>query len=858
MKRPSNWRNSLCLATATTLAACSGAARVRAKVAPDEATTGSRELCFGGAPQVMASEVGMTYRLAEGRALWTEYQDLASLDLATAKKTWTRFGRPMVMKGVLGSEVFGVEDNHETTTGNTLFAVDFHTGKERTLLEGTLGEEHLVWSPYVVDGADLYLIRGPYGHRPMPGEKISKFVRLRSGQGEPEFLGYEPQGVYTQFRIADGFVYWNRPVGPDAFELSRRAIALDSPVQRLAATREQYIDLAVANGRVYYLDDGVLSSVAADGSSGPIQWTDRTGTRAKHLLVDRACAYFSNDRGIQRIRIDGKAPAVPERIVDDGQFSNSELFLEGEILHWRSPDGKIVRLARNSRALPVEPPLVAKPAVLESLPPDAAGKDSRLVVGDGWGCARVFGWQQPHWQCWSAPATTASAHVAARTVPWLSASELRNGPDKLCFLSKSADLCWMWPELATVTPANAPQDKDQIQSSKEGQLLIGGTFACTIQYVGSERMLDCSGDNAYGQRAERDQPIMLEPWRGVAGTWHGCVSYDDIYCWGRGDAGQLGFQPEDTCAVAGSDVPCSKDVHKTGLKLGNAEMVAGDMFTCAKVGYPSKFYCWGGSRDGWFGGQDCPAALREAWPTTNGVVPAPHAKCSRMPVAVPELDGLTGEIAVGPRGACVVVDGHLRCLGAIPTPSIEVGRVRVSPGVRASACGIADSRVLCWGEDYSPTDKPGQPLAIEFSATPPMSAVVDFPPPDGKAWPKERRIHRGCSAPRPIPKCAPELKGSSWASIRPRAPSLRDQAVVVQDRLLVGPGGKSARAVVVGEGDRPLHFWGLGNTPSCGGDESRLCCNTPAFGQTVVVKGVLTGSNENGWGLQNPELCELP
>src|SRR6266542_3916052 len=48
--------------------------------------------------------------------------------------------------------------------------------------------------------------------------------------------------------------------------------------------------------------------------------------------------------------------------------------------------------------------------------------------------------------------------------------------------------------------------------------------------------------------------------------------------------------------------------------------------------------------------------------------------------------------------------------------------------------------------------------------------------------------------------------------------------------------------------------------PQCGGDESRLCCPLPAFGQQVVATGTLVRDSESlpsekRWSLQKFELC---
>jgi hypothetical protein len=64
--------------------------------------------------------------------------------------------------------------------------------------------------------------------------------------------------------------------------------------------------------------------------------------------------------------------------------------------------------------------------------------------------------------------------------------------------------------------------------------------------------------------------------------------------------------------------------------------------------------------------------------------------------------------------------------------------------------------------------------------------------------------------------------------------------------------------MLLGEGDASLRLWGDRPRFGCGGDASRLCCKTPAFGQTVIATGVLAGSKGNGWILRSAEVCEVP
>ena len=395
------------------------------------------------------------------------------------------------------------------------------------------------------------------------------------------------------------------------------------------------------------------------------------------------------------------------------------------------------------------------------LPPDVATSESIVAVGDGWGCAKVFPANHPdvtelgNWQCWrSEKWKDGRAH--AHPVPWLSSRAptwvpsiglnhhvLPIGPERLCFLDGARHRCWAWPDFTCKRPTDFPET--QALSSRAGLLLVGGTFTCTLQPVGSERMLICSGDDSFGQLAKRGQHAALERWATALGTWHGCTSAKETYCWGRGDGGQLGFEPDETCQVGKRRIPCSRSIRKTPFPA-SGDLYAGDMFTCTGG---SELACWGASRDGWFGHAPCSSELRQSWPVGTGFVPAPRATCSATPVTVPGFEATYQHVSVGPRGACAVVgarmdcvgglpgvtggrldlmmgcgDGNKRfipgkvhCVGAIPTPSVEVSRVAVSRGVQANACGVAGEQIVCWGEGYSPAEKPNQAVPIAFAAS---------------------------------------------------------------------------------------------------------------------------------------------
>jgi hypothetical protein len=151
----------------------------------------------------------------------------------------------------------------------------------------------------------------------------------------------------------------------------------------------------------------------------------------------------------------------------------------------------------------------------------------------------------------------------------------------------------------------------------------------------------------------------------------------------------------------------------------------------------------------------------------------------------------------------------------------------------------------------------------------PQAAVLDFPTPKGKTWPDSYQIHRACEKPaRVIPSCPAGTSGEAWSTLVARAPTLLGQAIAIRDPLVVGswascypfdhPGwricyrGIAGGSLVLGQADPPLSILVSGH---CSGDESRLCCNLPAFGQTVVAKGVLRRTNE--WYLDHPTICEV-
>jgi hypothetical protein len=304
-------------------------------------------------------------------------------------------------------------------------------------------------------------------------------------------------------------------------------------------------------------------------------------------------------------------------------------------------------------------------------------------------------------------------------------------------------------------------------------------------------------------------------------------------------------------------------------------MQTGDLFTCVGT---DRIRCWGASRDGFFGtAADCPPNLRRAWPTLDGTVAAPNAACAKAPTEIPGFEDKALRAALvffaSPRGFCAVQNGKVRCLGAIPTPKLagEVQQVQVHPGDQPAACAITgkrpDAELFCWGAGYSPAGDLAAPVRIAFEQiTLPGKPVFDAPPPSAAGWPPVCDVHYACEfQPKPLPACAPDTAAVSWTDLAARVSDQRGKTVQVRGPLVVGPVDRDASGRTMGDyrpcgnAGRAIAIGGtqvklpLGNM-LCHGDDSRLCCSAPAYGQPVIATGRLEES-EGKWRLAEPRLC---
>jgi hypothetical protein len=141
-------------------------------------------------------------------------------------------------------------------------------------------------------------------------------------------------------------------------------------------------------------------------------------------------------------------------------------------------------------------------------------------------------------------------------------------------------------------------------------------------------------------------------------------------------------------------------------------------------------------------------------------------------------------------------------------------------------------------------------------------------------WAPNCLVHTGCAvAPIPLHRCPADQPDEEWSEVLPSAASHAGKELSVRGRL--GVGQMASTAVGCGRGalhgccnyptgpvvlagpKKPLILEGL----NCTGDESQICCNAPAYGQSVVATGTLeknideVSSSRSPWRLSNPKLC---
>jgi alpha-tubulin suppressor-like RCC1 family protein len=262
------------------------------------------------------------------------------------------------------------------------------------------------------------------------------------------------------------------------------------------------------------------------------------------------------------------------------------------------------------------------------------------------------------------------------------------------------------------------------------EIAAGNQHTCAIRKVSGVGSVWCWGDNSYGQLGVSSiselapsttvpQQVSLpsgEVLQIAVGGYHSCALIrpnpsngtqppDEIWCWGRGEYGQLGN---------GGSVSSSIPVSVSPVAGVNtiAKIVAGSLHTCALYLDPvfseNRAYCWGGNSYGQLG---------------NGTL-----SNRSIPDAVnfAGIPGLITEIFTGPSHACAIRGGALVCWGRNDSYQMLMGSaslyplpqvvVTVSSGISilsggagvGHTCSLAQSSMSslnrslqCWGQNSS-------------------------------------------------------------------------------------------------------------------------------------------------------------
>lgn len=225
----------------------------------------------------------------------------------------------------------------------------------------------------------------------------------------------------------------------------------------------------------------------------------------------------------------------------------------------------------------------------------------------------------------------------------------------------------------------------------------------------------------------------------VAGPDHACglTSADEVFCWGRNDAGQLGASSRSRCPVGAGRAACSPRAIRAAPPLRFRIVSAGGAHTCG-VTTDGFLFCWGSNAAGQLGvgffgggGTEPLAILRAVSDVAAGglhtcaVALGTEVLCwgangdgqlgdrTFFPRTAPTVTTIRGatSVAAGARHACVLAPAH--CWGRGEEGQIGDGQRRTVPfpvrvvtdrsfasvdGGAFHTCGVAaDGEALCWG-----------------------------------------------------------------------------------------------------------------------------------------------------------------
>ena len=440
---------------------------------------------------------------------------------------------------------------------------------------------------------------------------------------------------------------------------------------------------------------------------------------------------------------------------------------------------------------------------------------SRFVLGDGWGCAMVMYQRGSHWYCFrGGPKST--------RVPWMEGH--------LGFFIDSDHLCEVDDSRLTALElfgGASPRRFWQPPSTfdKASDLLLSSLGATTFEDSG-ERHIDWQGVQEARQRPTTHLARTVDEFTCKVG-----MDGVGVFCAGTNSEGLFGTRSECIPARRARSRPLSK-VRKA--------QAAAERRTCSK-------------------------AFVEVKGTGGVSIDGLRRETNRERLAAFDFD-------FGPRGLCIVSRGVVRCVGAIPSPSlhIRVSDVQVSPGHDARACALGeDGRLYCWGEVYALAKAANQPIIVDIALPPDNSDNAAF---DASGeWGYNCSIHHPCYAKRQLPPCPQTARAAEvpqWSQLLPNAGKLVGSRVSVRGALGVGP---SVRTLAKCAGpdssccNRRKPRLSVDQVVSllnfaCEGDESRVCCDI-ATNTSVIATGLLKradhgiGTETNEWVLDSAEIC---
>jgi len=343
------------------------------------------------------------------------------------------------------------------------------------------------------------------------------------------------------------------------------------------------------------------------------------------------------------------------------------------------------------------------------------GPASEIVAAGHHTCARTTGggvW------CWGAnqagqlgEGTTGNFGVPVPVTAIEDAAGLTVGDTFSCALRRAGTV-WCWGDNRLGQLGNdAPIERLRPTKVGDGEpadsladaisVSAGGAHTCALRQTQPPRAA-CWGDNQAGQlgdgtRLDRSSPVSLkiglDAAQIVTGGLHTCLlgtaGSEGVWCWGRGNAGQLG-----TSALIDVIVPTAL----SGLREddGAATLGAGQSHTCALLKDRS-VWCWGANTEGQLG--DGTTSSRSNPAAVSGLTDIMEISLGGSHTCALRLDGT---VSCWGRGAEGQLGDGLQMGSPLPT-SVQAlnDAIHLAAGGGHTCAVLADHTVKCWGAGES-------------------------------------------------------------------------------------------------------------------------------------------------------------